>query len=390
MPSKPEPTDTPLTPAFAGTIADFSLDGSQGRNRAHGGLCQLSARNDLEAVQAWLAEYAGSPHTLRSYRKEVERLLVWATRGQGKALSSLAREDLLLYEAFLARPDADWIDPRLPRRGGGRRLFDGPLSPRSVRHALGILSGLFGYLVAAGYLAGNPLALRRGRPAKSLRQAAAERYLEQPLWQFVLDFIEQLPCDTLRGQQRQERARWVFRLLHGAGLRAAEAAQAQAGDLVQRRGRWWLRVTGKGGVEGDVPVSDELMSAFASYRSFHRLPPLPAPGERTPLIMSLAGASQRCLTPTAIYLIVKDVLLPASQALQATDPAGAAKLRSASTHWIRHTAATHQADAGTDLRFIQKNLRHASLETTAIYLHVDEDRRHEATTQQATAVASVK
>lgn len=46
----------------------------------------------------------------------------------------------------------------------------------------------------------------------------------------------------------------------------------------------------------------------------------------------------------------------------------------------RHTAATHQADAGNDLRFIQKNLRHASLETTAIYLHADDDRRHEATT----------
>ncbi|HNY46650.1 MAG TPA: site-specific integrase, partial [Casimicrobium sp.] len=51
-----------------------------------------------------------------------------------------------------------------------------------------------------------------------------------------------------------------------------------------------------------------------------------------------------------------------------------------STHWLRHTAATHQADAGTDLRFIQKNLRHASLETTALYLHAEDDRRHQATT----------
>jgi integrase/recombinase XerC len=94
-------------------------------------------------MQAWLAEYAHSPHTLRSYRKEVERLLVWATRGQGKPLSGLTREDLLAYEAFLAQPGEEWLDPKLPRRGGGRRLFDGPLSARSVRHALDILSGLF-------------------------------------------------------------------------------------------------------------------------------------------------------------------------------------------------------------------------------------------------------
>jgi hypothetical protein len=38
----------------------------------------------------------------------------------------------------------------------------GPLAERSRRQALGILSGLFNYLVAAGFLAGNPLALRPG------------------------------------------------------------------------------------------------------------------------------------------------------------------------------------------------------------------------------------
>jgi integrase/recombinase XerC len=57
-----------------------------------------------------------------------------------------------------------------------------------------------------------------------------------------------------------------------------------------------------------------------------------------------------------------------------------ATLRRASTHWLRHTAATHQADAGNDIRFIQKNLRHASIETTAIYLHAEDDRRHSQTT----------
>ena len=126
------------------------LDGREGSNRSRGGRCQLKASNDIEAVSAWLAEYADTPHTLRSYRKEVERLLLWATGARGKALSSLTREDLLAYEAFLANPGAEWMSRELPRHGSNRRLFERALSAGSVRHAMGIVSGLFGYLVAAG------------------------------------------------------------------------------------------------------------------------------------------------------------------------------------------------------------------------------------------------
>jgi len=299
---------------------------------------------------------------------------------QGR-LSSLTREDLLAYEAFLAAPGEDWIDGRLPRRGGGRRLFDGPLSVQSVRHALGILSGLFGYLVAAGYLAGNPLALRRQRhSATPRRRAAVERYLSQSLWAFVLETADRMPVTTTRQRQHHERARWTLRLLHGAALRAAEAASGCAADLVLRRGKWWLRVIGKGQVEGDVPISDALMIDFGRYREFLGLPALPAPNEATPLIMSLSGNRERNLTPMTIYLIVKDVFELAADAIAGVDAASADVLRRASTHWLRHTAATHQADAGTDLRFIQKNLRHASLETTAIYLHAEDDKRHASTT----------
>ena len=82
------------------------------------------------------------------------------------------------------------------------------------------------------------------------------------------------------------------------------------------------------------------------------------------------------MTPTAVYLIAKEVFRRTVDTLEPTDPVGAATLRRASTHWWRHSAASHQADAGTDIRFIQKNLRHASIETTGIYLHAEEDRRH--------------
>ncbi|KVZ34990.1 tyrosine-type recombinase/integrase [Burkholderia ubonensis] len=357
----PAPAPEPLPPF----TLPAALDGRDGANRAHDSYRQIAADTDLEAVRLWLAEYGHSPHTLRSYRKEAVRLLIWATRALGKLLSSLTREDFLLYERLLAAPAADWTDPALPRRGGARRLFDGPLSERSRRQALGILSGLFNYLVAAGYLAGNPLALRRSRASTTARQRRIERYLDHALWQIVLDSVETWPQDTPRARQHYERSRWLIRLLSHTALRASEAARAKAADFFQRRGRWWLHVTGKGGTEGEVPVADALMAEFARYRTFYGL------------------------TPTAVYLIVKEVFRRAADILEAANPIGAVTLRRASPHWLRHSAASHQADAGTDIRFIQKNLRHASIETTGLYLHAEDDRRHAQTTDAQCSTTSI-
>ena len=130
------------------------------------------------------------------------------------------------------------------------------------------------------------------------------------------------------------------------------------------------------------------MTEFARYRTFCGLPPAPAPDESSPAVMSIAGDPGRHLTPTAIYLIAKEVFVRAADALAAADPVGAATLRRASTHWLRHSAASHQADAGTDIRFIQRNLRHASIETTGLYLHAEDDRRHAQTTDAHTPMDS--
>ncbi|MCC8397582.1 tyrosine-type recombinase/integrase [Paraburkholderia sp. MMS20-SJTR3] len=378
------PTIAPESPEPVLSIAlPAALDGRDGINRARGGHRQIAADSDVEAVRLWLAEYAGSPHTLRSYRKEAVRLLLWATQTLGKPLSSLTREDFLLYEQFLAAPIGDWADPARPRRGGARRLFDGPLSERSRHQALGIVSGLLSYLVSAGYLAGNPLALRRRTGAAARRTRRVERYLDHALWDHVVASVEQWPRLTVRDHQHYERSRWLIRLLYHTGLRVSEAANAKAADFYQRRGKWWLHVVGKGGADGEVPVGAALMADLARYRAFHRLPPTPSGDESTPAVMTVAGDPTKHLTPAAVYLIVKEVFRRAADARATNDPAGAAKLRRASTHWLRHSAATHQADAGTDLRFVQKNMRHASIQTTGIYLHAEDDRRHSDTVHES-------
>lgn len=386
MSTSPGRWESPVTAlTLLSTISNLpaTLSGAHGSNRAAAHVPrQIAANDDLAAIGLWLAEYMDSPHTLRSYRKEVERLLVWATQVRGKAVSSLTREDVLAFDAFLTNPPPTWCDDALGRRGDHRRLLAGPLSERSRRQALGILAGLFQYLVRGGYLAGSPFALQPRR--RRLRGAAPriERFLDQPLWLDALAEVERWPQGTLREQQRYERARWVLRLLYATALRASEAAQAHEGDLRHVRGRWWLHVVGKGGVEGRIPLSDTVMQDYARYRAFLGLPAPPDTMSRRPLICGVAGHAQP-LTPTAVYLIVKDAFRRVSTAWEAEQPSRAAQLRRVSTHWLRHTAASHQADDGMPLHHIQQNLRHSSIATTSIYLHSEDDARHARTTASA-------
>jgi site-specific recombinase XerD len=57
-------------------------------------------------------------------------------------------------------------------------------------------------------------------------------------------------------------------------------------------------------------------------------------------------------------------------------------LEKASAHWLRHSAGSHMADQQVDLRLVRDNLGHASLTTTSLYLHVDDDRRHRETDEK--------
>src|SRR5690606_10043117 len=80
------------------------LLGHDGVNRADIARLQIDAKNDLEAVTAFLGEYDKSAGTLRIYQRECERLLLWAWIECEKPLSSLNRQDFEGYLNFLADP----------------------------------------------------------------------------------------------------------------------------------------------------------------------------------------------------------------------------------------------------------------------------------------------
>lgn len=362
-------------------IAPKSLNGEAGTNRAPAFITQqISATNDLEAVQCWLAEFDGSPQTQRSYRKEAERLLLWSLIIKKKPFSSLTRDDLRDYQHFLSdpQPQLHWCGPRKPRLDINWRPFQGPLKEDSIAQAITVINALFSYLVEAGYLSGNPLGLMRRKIKKYAlsKIKIIERFLEQALWKCVVDYIEDMPKITPRQQKEYERIRYLFHLLYLQGPRVSEVAQSTMQSMMQIRGKWWWQVIGKGQKTQLIPINDSMLNALMRYRKFYGLSQIPAPDEQRPLFMNLNGTQG--VSSNMIYRIVKQTFLECADALENTRPDFAAKLKLASTHWMRHTSITHQADAGIELRYIKRHARHESVETTMLYQHAEEDQWHEA------------
>lgn len=368
------------------------LDGQAGANRSLGVRSQITAQTDVDALKAWLARFADTPTTFTSYRKEAERLLLWAVIELGKPLSSLTHEDFLVYHRFLAdpQPAERWVmkaGRKWSRFEPGWRPFAGPLSATSQRQAIVILNTLFSWLVNAGYLAGNPLSLSRQRQCKAKPRII--RFLDEALWQEVKATIEAMLRETDREREHYYRVRWLFSLLYLCGLRISEVTGNTMGHFFARRDkdgdeRWWLEITGKSDKTRLVPATHELMVELARYRRKKGLTPYPLPGEPTPLLLPI-GRKQRPLTRSAVHLIIKEVFVQAAERIRLRGPESerlAALLEDASAHWLRHTAGSSMANTAMDLRHIRDNLGHESLSTTSQYLHSEDDKRHKETEEK--------
>lgn len=383
-----EITITPAITTFDSITLSTELDGSNGMNRAIGNRPQIVANTDVDAIKVWLARYLDTKTTFDSYRKEAERLLLWTVIALNKPLSSLSHEDCLVYQRFLAdpQPAERWVmsNRKVSRDDPKWRPFAGPLSPTSQRQAIVILNGMFSWLVNAGYLAGNPLSLSRNRQRKA--KPRVTRFLDDDLWAEVKLTIESMPRESNREREHYHRVRWLFSLLYITGMRVSEVTQNTMGGFFSRKdtsgeSRWWLEITGKGDKTRIVPATNELMLELSKYRREMGLLLYPVEGEATPLLLPIGG-SHRSMTRSAVHLVLKQIFNRTAQRLQdrGLDAiADVARLRTASAHWMRHTAGSNMTSSSMDIRHVRDNLGHESLTTTNNYLHSEDDKRHKDT-----------
>ncbi len=143
-------------------------------------------------------------------------------------------------------------------------------------------------------------------------------------------------------------------------------------------GRWWLDVVGKGAKPRRLPVSPEMLAAFHDYRQAFALLPKTSRDDATPLILNTRGRQLVAVTDEAASNAIKGLFAVAAELADGDgDADAAAALRNASAHWLRHTMLTTHANNGVALKTLQDTAGHASLSTTATYLHKSDKERHD-------------
>lgn len=338
----------------------------------------IDANNDIDAIRVWLREFIGSENTFTSYRQTAERFMMWLYQQKLK-LHDVTREVIQDYEDFLKLPTPTdvWCGPAKPRGHAEWKPFVKGLAVSSVRLNLQILGSMFQYLIEAGYLARNPFRLIRQKGKRNT--ASVERFLTHREWQYILDYIENLPKDTPKAIFNYERTLWIFNLLYLTGCRRSEVTNAKMADFINKRSQWWFKVIGKGNKYGEIPVPNALLAALIRFRRAAGLSDYPNPIETNiPIIFNKYGVLKP-ISDSMLYKIVKNTCSGLAEELKFSDPASSFVIERVSTHWMRHTSATHQVDAGIDIRVVKENLRHSMLETTMKYQHTESDSRHEET-----------
>lgn len=388
---------SPVLPLDRTEVAS-ELRGHNGSNRAPVGGLQIEAKDDIEAMRCFLAEYdRSSSH--RIYARECERLVLWSIHDRQKPVSSLSRQDFEDYLSFLAGPEPSqmWCGPKAPKESDQWRPFVGGLQESATLTAMAAINSWFKYMVDSGYLQGNPLGLirqrrrkmqgaesSRGNPKaiKSTDEAdKVERYLDEQMWQAVTEAVEALPRSTPMQVAQYERLRFMLALLVMLGPRAGELETHTMSSFRNERGLWWWRIVGKGGKEAKIPVPDDMIQALMRYRKHLGLPLTPQRKESTPLLCALptsengvrpANVPLKGITARRLNQILKEIFAAGALRLPESALDKAERLRQASAHWGRHTAITGMVDHGINEAMVQKGARHSDRRTTQRYIHTGE------------------
>jgi site-specific recombinase XerD len=389
-----------------------NLDGRHGTNRATA-FCLIFARNDLEAIDAYLYKFRAQETTRRAYQRELERFLLWCIYERAKPLSSVLQEDCEAFKDFVSDPPPPWVGPRTGRLTAQWRPFAGRLTAKSQRYAVQAIRSFFTWLVNVRYLGGNPwMTVADPRVATEIQILQIDKALPEDLWiklagpGGLLDQLCATPDPVLRVRYRLRGSaaaismaaqfrivRAAILLLGNGGLRREEAARATRARLKPVAGMpdlWELDVLGKRNKWRTVFLPGRVAEALQAHwadrgqdfsfglADLPLLSPLVVPS--TASAQARQGTDQGRLkevgfSAEGLYQVIKSALrrMADDDCLDVED-ADRERLRNAAPHAFRHTFGTQAAAQAVPLDVLQRVLGHASLQTTTIYVQAEKKR----------------
>jgi site-specific recombinase XerD len=147
--------------------------------------------------------------------------------------------------------------------------------------------------------------------------------------------------------EKNPKHRLLLMLVYSSGLRVSEAVALKQEHIDLSRKVIYIK-SGKGRKDRCTLLSEKAAQFIGEYCNFYGIQTWLFPGQSATSHLSIRSA-QRIFDKASLHAgITKKI----------------------SIHGLRHTFATHLLESGTDIRYIQTLLGHASLRTTERYTHV--------------------
>ncbi len=285
----------------------------------------------LDGLAAYLDAYlenivreGKSEHTVAAYRRDLEELFALLAQMPSEAEGGVPQD--------LSRRDFTAALRRLSQRG---------LNARTLARKLSSWRQYCVWLVKRGLMHADPTAdIKPPKQPERIPKALPQECLNQ-----MLD----LPVDD--GDALALRDHALFELMYGSGLRLSEIHGLDTGDVWLDEG--WVRVTGKGRKQRQVPLTGKSVEALKNYLSLRQTA---SDGKAL-----FTGRNGTRLSQRQIQKRLE------SWAAQNGDG------RHISPHMMRHSYASHLLQSSRDIRAVQELLGHSSLSTTQIYTKLDFD-----------------
>ena len=251
-----------------------------------------------------------SPHTQKAYSKDIRNFVHIVN----KPFAMVTLGDLQSY--------ADSLVAKGLKDISCHRILSSVKSLFTFAHKLGLLFDV-----------GRPLKLPK------YKDELAERILSEAEIHRIIDM------------EHQPRNRLLLRLLYLSGIRVSEVCRLTWINMTARdNSQGQMTIFGKGSKTNNILLPASLWIDLMEFRN--------AALDISPVFRSRKGGH---LTAAQVWNIVK----------KAAKRAGISK--AVSPHWFRHGSASHSLARGANIALVSATLGHASINTTAAYLHCRPD-----------------